>query len=115
MVVVVYARTFYVVSFEFVAYTHTDVSCSIARADGWVLERTNERTVSTDRVERRTSELGEETWGRTIGFGTMRYVDDAGGRVRSERLENKGRARALGLLEETAAFLSELTTLRFFI
>ena len=77
--------------------------------DGWVLERTkegrNERTVSAEGGISPTDAsrgLGEQTWERTIGFGTMRCVDDGRERARSERLE-KGRRGGARPSEETAA------------
>ena len=75
---------------------HTHRRVALRLRDRRLGARTNERTNGVDGSRRRTSELGEETWGRTIGFGTMRYVDDARGRARNERLENKGRARTVG-------------------
>ena len=81
--------------------------------DGWVLERTkegrNERTVSAEGGISPTDAsrgLGEQTWERTIGFGTMRCVDDGRELARSERLE-KGRRGGARPSEETDGCLSD--------
>ena len=81
--------------------------------DGWVLERTKdgrkEGTVSAEGGISPTDASrgpGEQTWARTIGFGTMRCVDDGRERARSERLE-KGRRGGARPSEETDGCLSD--------